>query len=585
MRNEAKSSARPGTLAWELGPAQRESLLTARLALSDLQAPALPDDTPLGVAAVHKDFRDLVDVSAGGGFTRTYGPPEAALAVPGQEYTALMRLPGRAHAFTVRLLVPDAFDWDAPLLVAAPSSGSRGVTGAIGDIGAWVLPQGHALVLTDKGTGIGAHILASDTAYGPDLAPTNQASDPTTFRLNWTTELQDYSAANPFAAALKHAHSRENVEADWPRHVLEAIRFGLYTLRTQHAQGDDVPIKVFAAGVSNGGGASLRAAEADEDGLIDAVVVAEPNVTPKKAAAKQGLPLLDYATQMNLYLPAALLAKSLEDAPFADISALHGERYAHWARDLAQLGLLEGPDTQALAKAALRKIEDIGFSPTSFDLLHAMGMMQAWPTISYTYASAYGRFGVEEAFLGARTVFADANLLTLEAGSARAPTADERARLGATNSGLPPGGGLCLLYANGSMAQSIDDALALRTLTTGTSPEARRVQQGMAEVSAACRNSGIPTLIVHGTSDPLIAPRHSSQAYFRTAAAAGQDMTHWRLYEIPGAQHFETLLMFEDVASRYTPQLPHFFAALTACKAHVFDKQALPQTLMPSAWS
>ncbi|MEM9880556.1 MAG: 3-hydroxybutyrate oligomer hydrolase family protein [Pseudomonadota bacterium] len=581
MAKKAITAAPPGSIVWEADPARysgpNDGLLTAGLTLGDLRQLSAPNGASPRAKAIHKDFRDLVDISPEGGFTRTYGPAPDALDVAGQAYTALMRLPGRKHAFTVRLLVPDAFDWDAPLLVAAPSSGSRGETGAIGDIGSWVLPRNHALVLTDKGTGVGAHVLSCDTGYGPDLAATQDPNAATKFRLDWTPTLTAFVQDNPHAVALKHAHSTENVEADWPQIVLEAIRYGLHKLRA--VQPDCAPIKVIAAGVSNGGGASLRAAEIDEDRLIDAVVVAEPSIAIRSKnvprACKTGRPLLDYATEMNLYVPAALLASSLDAAPYAEVSALHAQRYSQWSKSLADRGLLEGHDTQSRAEAALAKIEQIGFDRSSFDLLHAMAMMQVWPTISYTYANAFGRLSVEDSLLGAQICFCDADVVTLETGTARAPTNSERADLAVMNSGLTPGGGLNTLYANGTIAQSLDDALQLRALVTSSSAAAKKVQQGMGEAMAHGRNSGVPTLIVHGQSDPLIAPCHSSKAYVAAATASGQDMKNWRLYNIPKAQHFETLLTVPEFADTYVALLPYFFAALDTCEAHLFENTPL----------
>ncbi|MEM1019563.1 MAG: 3-hydroxybutyrate oligomer hydrolase family protein [Sphingomonadales bacterium] len=571
MAQTSKAASRPREVVWEAEPSRHcgpsDDLLTAGLGLAGLRSPCPPPDADARTRAIHKDFRDLVDVSEAGGFGQSYGPE--TLSVPGTAYSAFMRLPGRTQAFSVCLLLPDAFDWNHPLLIAAPSSGSRGVTGAIGDIGAWALPQGHALVLTDKGTGIGAHILGCDTAYGPDFLPTQAQQDPTCFRLADTDHLKAFRAAHPHIVALKHLHGKENSEADWPHCVLAAIKFGLYVLARDG--GSASRPQVIAAGVSNGGGAVLRAAEVDHDALIHAVVAAEPNITPAQAS-----PLFDYATQMNLYLPAALLASTLEDAPYASIMASQSARLSNWSQALGREGLIDGRSTQERAQSALEKIAQLGFSKASFKLFHAVHMMQAWPTISYAYANAYGRFGVEDSLLGAQICFADANLLTLETGPARAPTQAEIQHLPTANSGLTPGGGLVTRYANGTMGQSLDDALALRAFFTGQNAEAKRVQNGIQDITAQARNQSIATVIVHGEADPLIVPSQSSHAYFSAAKQNGQDMTHWRLYRVEGAQHFETLLMDPEVAKHYRAQLPFFHSALKCCKAFLAKGAPLP---------
>ncbi|PFU21572.1 hydrogenase, partial [Bacillus cereus] len=64
--------------------------------------------------------------------------------------------------------------------------------------------------------------------------------------------------------AYKHAHSQDNPEADWGGHVKQAAEFALATLNAERPQ--DGPFtfdntRVIAVGISNAGGAVLRAAE------------------------------------------------------------------------------------------------------------------------------------------------------------------------------------------------------------------------------------------------------------------------------------------------------------------------------------
>src|SRR5260370_33761075 len=59
--------------------------------------------------------------------------------------------------------VPDSYDLAHGCIVAAPSSGSRGVYGAIATAGEWGLKHGCAVAYTDKGTGTGAHNLQTNT--------------------------------------------------------------------------------------------------------------------------------------------------------------------------------------------------------------------------------------------------------------------------------------------------------------------------------------------------------------------------------------------------------------------------------------
>ena len=112
--------------------------------------------------------------------------------------------------------------------------------------------------------------------------------------------------------------------------MLDSLRFGFWAMNdafsgTDPASGARLATitpantLVIASSISNGGGASLRAAEQDREGLIDAVVVAEPNAQPAsmdgvqvrfggEAAPVAGRPLVDYFTYRMLYEPCAAIA-------------------------------------------------------------------------------------------------------------------------------------------------------------------------------------------------------------------------------------------------------------------------------------
>ena len=85
---------------------------------------------------------------------------------------------------------------------------------------------------------------------------------------------------------------------------------------------------VIAASVSNGGGASIQAAEGDTTGLIDGVVVGEPQINPtvpaglivarggvNYPASAIGRPLYDYTTLGNMLQPCAAHAPSVALSP------------------------------------------------------------------------------------------------------------------------------------------------------------------------------------------------------------------------------------------------------------------------------
>lgn len=563
-----------------------DDLLTAGFGLDGLKNAILPAGVSARAAAIHKDFRDLVDVSAEGGFEDIIPGGAEALRVNGWEHSALVQLPGSGHAIGIRVLIPDSFNWDRPLLIVAPSSGSRGVTGAIGDIGAWALPRGYALALTDKGTG-GVQLLDDNTCYGPDFEPLDGAHLPTTFRLEISAALRHFRQHTPGAIALKHAHSMDNAEADWPRAVLAAARYGLEVLGRQGALGQQGRVKVIAAGVSNGGGAVLRAAEVDLAGIIDAVVAVEPNITPREShgglvqmgddePTACGCRLVDYATAMNLLLPAALLASDLADMPFIEVTALSEARQAAWAKGLAEHGLVTGSSTAERAADALSRINALGFAKGAMALFPMMSMMHVWPAVAHTFVNALGRFPVEADPIGAHTAFVRTDPFGQVLEAIQSPTQEQRRLYGALSGGLSPGGGAFTIYANGDIHPSLEDALNLRQFALGAGAHGKRVLQGSAEVLANARPHGHPTIILHGRCDSLISPQHASRAYFAACLASRGDTRHWRYYEHSTAQHFDTLLGIPGLSRRFDSLLPSFFQALDLMQQHLFDERVLP---------
>lgn len=559
-----------------------DDLLTAGLGLAGLRHETPPPSANLRQVSTHREFRELVDVTEEGGYARLYGPARAEdMAVPGEEVTTLLRLPGRTFPFVVRVLIPDTFDRDDPCLIVAPSSGSRGVTGAIGDIGGWALTHGCALALTDKGTGVGGHILATDEVYGVDYAPCGAGAALTTFEAKRSRALTRFIKANPHAVALKHAHSRENVEADAPYFVLAAARYGLRVLRA-HLEGSvgERPISVIAAGVSNGGGAVLRAGEEDTQGVLDAIVAVEPNVTPRvrsklhiidggERCTAPGRPLYDIASAMTLLAPVAALAPSLGETPLAELTAPLREVHAVWANTLADHGLIEGMTTEHRALSALQRLRALGFGPQSDACLHAMVALQIWPAVTATFANALGRFGVEDALGGVTFAFADPGAKT-----ARAPTAEERKLFAARGVGLAPSAGAELIDGSDGVGMGVETALNFRALWTGRDRQARRIQRGARDVLASARLRGAPTIIVHGRGDSLINVNHASRAY--VAAAHGPGARNLRYYEVDNAQHFETLLMIPIFSSLYAPLNAYAYRALALMRTTLRDGSPLP---------
>jgi hydroxybutyrate-dimer hydrolase len=148
-----------------------DDLLTAGLGKSGLGGTAVPafsnNEKPttaeLRRRSIYLNYRALVDVAPSGGYGRFFGPNVAADGqvtenegkVAGVELMAYAD-DGTGQKNVAHLIqIPNSFNQAKPCIVAAPSSGSRGVYGAIGTVGEWALKKGCAVAYTDKGTGLG----------------------------------------------------------------------------------------------------------------------------------------------------------------------------------------------------------------------------------------------------------------------------------------------------------------------------------------------------------------------------------------------------------------------------------------------
>src|SRR5262249_39707946 len=122
-------------------------LLTAGLGKSGLgnatppgfADPAHPTAEELRRLAIYNNYRALVDPTTGGGFGTLYGPNVTANGtvttgeglIAGDEFIAFERDDDGRKNVTMMVQIPDSFDPSSGCIIAAPSSGSRGVYGAI----------------------------------------------------------------------------------------------------------------------------------------------------------------------------------------------------------------------------------------------------------------------------------------------------------------------------------------------------------------------------------------------------------------------------------------------------------------------
>ena len=540
-----------------------DDLLTAGLGLAGLRSlapPAFADASAPTVEELRRralwgSWRGIADLAPGGGYGDLFGD---LAPVPGREYSAYARLPGAHQPHRVLAQVPDGFDTGRRCVLVAPASGSRGIYGAVSVAAAWGLPRGCAVVYTDKGAGsdyfdldaqmgvrsngmVGALGEAADLAFVPD-APVNASG-----------------------VAFKHAHSRDNPEADWGRHVKQAAEFALFALDQAFPQAAPFTFantRVIAVGISNGGGAVLRAAEMEGDWL-DAVVAGEPSVLSSGAGSRA---LYDYATEAALLMPCAQL--HMADLPQPPLTAALQAGAAVRCATLAAEGVIAGATPAAQARSAYELMLDKGWTDAALRAGALSTGFDLWRAVAAGYASAYGRYGVGQHPCGFSFAAQNPDF------SPRAATAAERAAWIADGSGIPPGAGVGLLDSKVQLPDLTYPGLkCLRGLWDGQGEDARRVQAGIEATRAGLPRSGLPVMVVHGTDDGLIPPAFSSAPYVAAAKAAGREVNYWQVRHV---QHFDGFLGLPDYGARYLPLLPYVHAALDRVQARLDKGTPLP---------
>ena len=617
-----------GTVDTKSYDGNTDDLLTAGLGKTGLQsatAPASgatnPTAAELRRLAIYNNYRALIDMTTAGGYGVLYGPNVDAAGnagtgegkIAGTEHIAYADSGSGTQNVTMMVQIPSTFDRVNPCIVAAPSSGSRGVYGAIGTAGEWGLKKGCAVAYTDKGTGAGVHDLASNTV---NLMSGVRAEAGAAGRnSNFTAALTDAERAalladRPNRIAVKHTHSQQNPEKDWGRDVLNAIEFAFYMLNEQLAASNgsfrirefkpDNTI-VIASSVSNGGGASLAAAEQDSTGLIDGVAVAEPSVQvagPPSATLTVtrgtqsltgfGRPLFDYFTFANLYQPCASLSARAAGTP--SIALLNGGTAANRCASLKAKGLLTSATQAAQADESLDLLLAAGWQQETipYQVSH---YLFAVPAISVTYANTYGRFSVKDHLCGFSFAGTDA------AGKPAPINATSLARIFGTFNGIPPNSGVNIINNNdqvsgaildsisvspstGLIDFNIDGAICLRNLYTGTDAAAARVQSGINEVKRTGNLRGKPALIVHGRDDTLLPPAFTSRPYFGANKIVEGGASKLSYIEVTNAQHFEAFIgggaVFAGYDTRAVPLHRYFIQAMDMMYANLKSGTALP---------
>ena len=537
-----------------------DDLLSGGLGLDGLRAmvpPAFADaehPTPeeLRRRALWANWRGIADLAPGGGFGDVYG---SLGSVPGREFTAFAQLPGAGQPHRVMLQLPDNFNDRKRCVVVTASSGSRGIYGAIAVAGAWGLPRGCAVAYTDKGNG--SDFFDLDAGMGTN-ASGEVAAAGAEVALAFTP-----SVTSGQGVAFKHAHSQDNPEADWGRDVKQAAEFALATLNANLpalAPFTFANTRVIAVGISNGGGAVLRAAELQGDWL-DAVVAGEPHVTTHAAGARG---LYDYATEAALLMPCALPQLGIPAMP-----GLEAKCAALQAR-----GVLDGADFDAQQNDALAKLRAGGWTDAALRAGSISVAFDLWRAVGVTYASAYGRYAHDAHPCGYRYSALNADL------SPRAATATERAAWVSDSAGIPPGAGVGIIDPQPMADMGLTGLACLRALWTSDDADARRVRKGVAETKASLPRAGLPVVVIHGTDDGLVPQAFTSAPYVAAAQSAGRDVRYWQVRNV---QHFDAFLGIPQYGAVYLPLLPYVYTALDQVDAYLDGKGELPANAVIAA--
>lgn len=597
-----------------------DDLLTAGLGKTGLASatapsiakPAAPTAAELRRLAIYSNYRALVDMSANGGYGRFWGPNvdlngndtlgEGKIA--GKEYIAYADDGSGMQNVSLLVQIPQSFNPDQPCIVTATSSGSRGVYGAISAAGEWGLKRGCAVAYTDKGSGNGGHELATDlvTLIDGTLAGAGIAGTKAIFKANVSASaLSSFNSAFPNRYAYKHAHSQQNPEKDWGKNTLQAIQFAYWALNdtfgavsgsSHQVRYNKGSITTIAASVSNGGGASLAAAEQDSDGWITAVVVGEPQINlnlPSQVSVRQGglpvgsfgRPLADYMTLANLLQPCAALAPAAAGAPYLTTLPLATTNAIRTARcaTLAASGLITGGNTVAQATDALNQLHQAGYE-TDSDTLHApMWDSQAVPAVAVTYADAYMTASVLDNLCNFS--FGTTNAVTGAAGVA--PLVSPMPTLFGNGNGVPPTNGINLVYNAGTTGAadhrlatpdaSYAGAACLRSLwTNGNATMVGSVNA--IRVNANLR--GKPAIIVQGRADALVPINHASRPYLGANRVAEGNNSQLSLYEITNGQHFDAFLSVAGFDTRFIPVHYYNIQALNLMWNHLKNNAPLP---------
>jgi hydroxybutyrate-dimer hydrolase len=125
--------------------------------------------------------------------------------------------------------------------------------------------------------------------------------------------------------------------------------------------------------------------------------------------------------------------------------------------------------------------------------------------------------------------------------------------------------------STGMQDLNVDGAVCLRDLLTNATVRA--------SIDAAKRTGnlrGKPAVIVHGRSDTLVPPNHTSRPYYALNKTVEGDASKLVYYEVKNAQHFDAFLPLAGYDTRLVPVHRYFVQAMDLMYAHLKSGSALP---------
>ncbi len=570
-----------------------------------------PSATELRQIAIAQAYQASQDRRSNFGFGSLYGPaaptrfvvPSTHGKVAGKEYLAYADNGSGQQNVTMMVQIPSRFTLSEACIIAVPTPGFESVYAGIPNGGEWGLKTHCTVAYTDKGAGNGIHDLQRDSINLIDgtLDTASNAGKKSHFTAQGSAQmdLAAYYSTYPNRLAQKFAHSQQNPEDTWEKDVLDSIKFAFYVLNLDENYGNITTLStsntiVIAAGVSTGGSAVLRAAEQDQQSLIDGIVVISPVITSDLSNASFSIqqntrvfsktvynkPFFDVLSYQNLYQACASA-----NTAFGLEGRCYALRNANW--------LVNNVNLTDLIANAQEQLNNYGILNTANALAHYYEANSLYAGITYGYASAYGKFSLVKNLCDYSYAYTVGNSVP------QTKPISDLADDFATSWGLPPSSSTYLINNQGNNGNGINyrentdnfgnqegylaGAFCLRDLATATanstlidSTDVNQVQVGLNKIKASGNLKNKPTILVHGRNDALAHINFTSRAYYGLNQQTRNTADSLTYIEVTDAHHFDS--MNQQYQLNQTPLQYYLTQALDIMYDHLKNGISLPSS-------